>query len=161
MKRVAIILTLLVASISFTFGQSGTDPITLKKVTGGYQFFQADKMLTANQLVNAVKSNEQAYTIIKTAKSSYSFASVLGFAGGALVGWPLGTAMGGGEPEWAMAGLGAGLILIAIPISQNFNKKAKEAVDLYNGGLKESSFWDKNELRVTSTRDGVGLTLVF
>jgi len=60
-----------------------------------------------------------------------------------------------------MAGIGAGLIVVSIPISQSFNKKAKQAVDTYNGGLQTSSFWDKNELKLTMTGNGIGLTLNF
>jgi hypothetical protein len=86
---------------------------------------------------------------------------MLSCAGGFMVGWPIGTAIGGGDPEWAMAGIGAGLIVIAIPISSKFNKQAKLAVDTYNGGLPSSSFWDKNELRVSVTGSGIGLALRF
>ena len=56
-----------------------------------------------------------------------------------------------------MAGIGAGLIVVSIPISQSFNKKAKQAVDTYNGGLQTSSFWDKNELKLTMTGNGIEL----
>jgi hypothetical protein len=86
---------------------------------------------------------------------------MLSCAGGFMVGWPIGTAIGGGDPEWAMAGIGAGLIVIAIPLSLKFNKQAKQAVDTYNGGLFTSSFWDKNELIVSMTGNSVGLVLRF
>ncbi len=88
-------------------------------------------------------------------------AMIFSYAGVFMVGWPLGAAIGGGEPNWAMAGIGAGLIVVAIPISQNFNKKAKHAVETYHGGLQTSSFWDKNELKISMTGNGIGLTLNF
>jgi len=78
-----------------------------------------------------------------------------------MVGWPVGTAIGGGDPNWAMAGIGAGLIVVTIPISQKFNKQAKQAVDIYNLGLQETSFWDKRELRFSMNGNGLGLTLRF
>jgi hypothetical protein len=114
-----------------------------------------------NQLVNTMKPNDQAYNQIKSAQSTYTMAMIFSCAGGFMVGWPLGTAIGGGEPNWAMAGIGAGLIVVAIPISQSFNKKAKQAVEIYNGGLQTSSFWDKNELKLSKTGNGIGLTLSF
>lgn len=77
------------------------------------------------------------------------------------VGWSIGTVIGGGEPNWTMAGIGAGLIVVAILISQSFNKKVKHAVETYKGGLQTSSFWDKNELKLILTGNGIGLTLIF
>ncbi|MGV8830163.1 MAG: hypothetical protein ACWA6U_17785 [Breznakibacter sp.] len=161
MKRFAIIITLLTVAYSFTNGQVSTDSILLKKVFGGYQFYQGDKRLNMNQLVKAMESNEQAYNEIKSAQSAYILSSIVGSVGGFMVGWPIGTALGGGEPNWTMAGIGAGLIVVSIPISHSFNKKAKHAVETYNGGLQTSSFWDKNELRLSLTGNGIGLTLNF
>jgi len=114
-----------------------------------------------NQLVNTMKPNDQAYQQIKSAQSSYTLATIIGGVGGFMVGWPIGTALGGGEPNWTMAGIGAGLIVVSIPITQSFNKKAKQAVETYNGGLRTSSFWDKNELKLSMTGNGIGLTLNF
>ena len=161
MKRIAIIMTLLTVACSFTYGQTSTDSISMKKVFGGYQFYQGDKRLNMNQLVKAMKPNEKAYKEIKSAQSTYTLSTIVGFAGGFMVGWPIGTAIGGGEPNWTMAGIGAGLIVVSIPITQSFNKKAKQAVETYNGGLQTSSFWDKNELKLSLTGNGIGLTLNF
>jgi len=46
------------------------------------------------QLVNTMKINEQAYMQIKSAQSTYTMAMILSYAGGFMVGWPLGTAIG-------------------------------------------------------------------
>lgn len=161
MKKTAIILTLLTVCMTFTFGQTVSDSISMKKVFGGYQFYQGEKRLNMSQLVNSMKTNEQAYKRIKSAQSTYTMAMIFSYAGGFLVGWPIGTAIGGGEPNWTMAGIGAGLIVVSIPISQNFNKKAKQSVETYNGGLQTSSFWDKNELKLSMTGNCIGLTLNF
>jgi len=161
MRKIAIILTLLVVSMSFTFGQTASDSISMKKVFGGYQFYQGEQRLNVNQLVNTMKPNNQAYQQIKSAQSTYTLATIIGGVGGFMVGWPIGTALGGGEPNWTMAGIGAGLIVVSIPISQSFNKKAKQAVETYNSGLQTNSFWDKNELKLSLTGNGLGLTLNF
>ena len=161
MRKIAIILTLLAVSMSFTFGQTASDSISMKKVFGGYQFYQGEQRLNVNQLVNTMKPNNQAYQQIKSAQSTYTLATIIGGVGGFMVGWPIGTALGGGEPNWTMAGIGAGLFVVSIPISQSFNKKAKQAVETYNSGLQTSSFWDKNELKLSLTGNGIGLTLNF
>ncbi|MCG6190790.1 hypothetical protein [Maribellus maritimus] len=161
MKKTAIILALLTLSITFTFGQTGNDFISMKKVFGGYQFYQGEQRLNMNQLVKIMKPNELAYKQIKSAQSNYTMAMIFSYAGGFMVGWPVGTAIGGGEPNWALAGIGAGLIAVSIPISSGFNKKAKLAVDNYNEGLPTSSFWDKSELKLAMTENGFGLVLSF
>lgn len=120
MRKIAIILTLLVVSMSFTFGQTASDSISMKKVFGGYQFYQGEQRLNVNQLVNTMKPNNQAYQQIKSAQSTYTLATIIGGVGGFMVGWPIGTALGGGEPNWTMAGIGAGLFVVSIPISQSF-----------------------------------------
>ncbi len=161
MKKIALILALLAVSMSFIFGQTASDSITMKKVFGGYQFYQGEQLLKMGDLTSAMVLNKEAYKQIKAAQSTYTMASILSYAGGFLVGWPLGTVIGGGEPNWTLAAVGAGLIVVSIPISQSFNKKAKQAVDTYNGGLQTSSFWDRNELNLSMTGNGIGLTLNF
>ena len=141
--------------------ENPTDSISIKKVFGGYQFYQEGKRLNMKQLVNTMKPNEQAYQMIKSAQSTNTIATILGFAGGFMVGWTLGTSLGGGDPNWTVAGIGAGLIIVAIPVSQKFNKKARQAVNTYNSQLQASSFWNKNELRFLTTGNGVGFVLNF
>jgi len=133
----------------------------MKKVFGGYLFYQNDKRLNMSQVVKAMQPNEQAYKEIKAAQSTYTLSVVLGGAGGFLVGWPLGTALGGGDPEWIMVGIGAGLIVVSIPVTQKFNKQAKSAVHTYNAGVKTSSIISKPELRIGLSGSGIGLNIRF
>lgn len=159
MRKIAIILVLLTAKMSIAYGQTASDSISMKKVFGGYQFYQGEQRLNMNQLVNTMKPNEQAYELIKSAQSTNTMAMILSYAGGFMVGWPVGTAIGGGEPNWSLAGIGAGLIVLSIPISQSSNKTARQAVETFNSGLETSSFWDKNKLKLSLTANGIGLTL--
>lgn len=78
-----------------------------------------------------------------------------------MVGWPLGSALAGAKPEWIMAGIGAGLIAVSIPITRKYNKQAKSAVDEYNGGLETSSIFNKTEVKMALTGNGIGLALRF
>ena len=147
-----LILIGLNIEISFMFAIAGI---------GFSKMLPKNKRLKMNQLVKTLEPNEIAYMEIKAAQTTYVLSMILGFTGGFLIGWPVGAALGGGEPNWAMAAVGAGLIVVTIPISNKFNKQAKSAVDNYNSGLVTSSFWDKNELNFTVSDNGVGLTLRF
>lgn len=161
MKKITLLVTLLTIGAVYTSGQTSTDTIAMNKVFGGYQFYQGDQRLSMSQLVKSMEPNEQAYKQIKSAQSTYTMAMIFNYAGGFMIGYPIGTALGGGEPNWTLAGIGAGLVIVAIPISQSFNKKAKQAVDTYNSGLQTSSFWNKNVLELSMNGNGIGLTLRF
>lgn len=162
MKQVLSIILLIFCCLSYTSAQSAADSITVKKVFGGYQFRQAGKLLSLNQLSKVLKTNEEAWDQYKSAQTNYALALVFSGAGGFLIGRPIGTAIAGGEPNWALAGIGAGLVIVAIPIAAGYNTKAKQAVQTYNSGLqKTSSFWDRNQLKLTLTGNGIGFALKF
>ena len=158
MKQTLFALVLSIAVLPLCNAQK----IETEKVFGGYTYTQDGENLKMNQLVKTMESNQQAFDLIKKAQSSNTLASVFGFAGGGLVGWPVGTAIGGGDANWVLAGVGAGLIAIAIPISMNANKKANEAVDIYNASLNTTSYQEvKTEFNIIGNAQGVGLSIRF
>ncbi len=138
-----------------------TSAVTMEKTFGGYNFYHEGRRLQMNQLVALMKHNDLAYRQIKAAQSNYTLAMILSSAGGFMIGWPLGSALAGGDPNWALAGIGAGLVVVSIPISQHFNKQAKEAIGTFNGGLVADSFWDTHELNIAMGGNGIGLAFHF
>ena len=154
------ILTLFFALTAMTFCTA--QRIEMKKVFGGYKYTQNGNLMSMRDLVNTMESNKQAFDLIKKAQSNNTLASIIGFAGGGLIGWPIGTAVGGGDPNWTLAGIGAGLVAVGIPISSSANKKAKQAVELYNSSLGSTSFYEtKPELKVIANGNGIGLSMNF
>lgn len=157
-----IYLTIILNGFVLTlFGQAPTDSISMIKVFGGYQFYQHQKVLKVSVLDDAMSSNEQAYKEIKAAQSTYTLATIVSGIGGFMVGWPLGTAVGGGDPNWTLAGIGVGLIVISIPINQKFNRQAKEAIKTFNKGYRETSFLERLEINLAFTGNTVGLKMRF
>ncbi len=82
-------------------------------------------------------------------------AQVLGGIGGALVGWQLGTYIGGGEPNWTLAAVGGGLIAVAIPLEiidknrgngRGYRAQAEKPTGQYN-------------ICLVSNRQGVGIAV--
>jgi len=124
-----ILLSLL--SICFSL-LSEAQEIKAYKTFGGVRFEMDTVTLSLKQVLEIVKVNPEAYAELKRAKSNYSAAGVLGFAGGVLIGIPLGTALAGGNPEWGLAAGGAGLILASIPFTTAFRGHTMQALDLYN-----------------------------
>jgi hypothetical protein len=128
MKRIVFVslLTLCFSKVSLA------QEIKAYKTFGGVRFQMDTLTLGLNQVLDIVKENPKAYAELKRAKSNYSAAGVLGFTGAVLIGFPIGTAIAGGDPEWGLAAGGAALILASIPFTTAFRGHTMEALDIYN-----------------------------
>lgn len=132
--------------------------ITMHKSFGGVRFERDTVAISIKQVASLLEEEPLAYDQFKKARVNSVAASVLGFAGGLLVGIPLGTALVGGDPEWGLALGGAALIGISIPLDKAFKRHAQSALDVYNQKLT-SQHMIKPE--VFFTANGVGLKIKF
>ncbi len=159
-RKVLLNLLGLVLCIS-AFSQTPKDSIQVTKVFGGYKFESNGKILTFGNMLKMMKDNPEAYQYMEKAKGSAGIANVLGFAGGFMIGWPLGTSMGGGKPNWALAGVGCGLLIVAIPLASSSNKNAKLAIDKFNAERKGLSYRDQYDLKLGFNPNGLALVFRF
>lgn len=163
-KLISLMKTLF---ISLVFICTSLAPLTaqeiqVEKTFGGYKYTQNGQSLTIGDMVRIMEPNEEALPVMKQARSNKTFAGILGFAGGFCIGYPIGQAIAGNDPVWTLAGVGAGLIIIAIPISNSANKKAKRAVGLYNASIGESSFHYRSpQLELMTGDHGLGICVRF
>jgi hypothetical protein len=160
MKKIYLLITVALISTS-SFSQTNSNEIFIRSSFFGTQYLQNGKRLTMSQMADLMQSNAEAYRNIKSAKAGNTWAGILGGIGGALIGYPIGTAIGGGDPNWALAAAGAGLVVVAIPISVSVNKKAKTAVTLYNEGLKTTSGAPALQMQIHLTTSAVGMKFNF
>lgn len=148
--------------ISFTInlaGQVPSDSIQIKKRLGPV-FQQNGINLTPNQLMSITKSNPAAYAEMKKANSNYVASLFFQIPGGFLIGYPIGTAIGGGDPNWTMAAIGAGLVIVAIPLVSGYNRHATNSVRIYNKGFKSSSM-PAMSMSFGTTANGIGFRVKF
>lgn len=157
MKKLLSILVFTIVTSSVVSAQK----IEMKKVFGGLVFEQQGKTLLLKDMESIMKENKKAVALIQSAKTNQTWSLVLGTTGGALVGFPIGTAIGGGEPEWAIAGVGAALIIATIPIVKGFNRKTKKAVDLYNNGVSSTSYQFQPSFNLKISGTNVGISMNF
>ncbi len=158
MKKAILTITIILISMTFCFAQK----IEVKKVFGGYKYFQNGQKLTMNTLSETMKENTSAFELIKKAKSNNTISFILGGVGGALIGYQLGQEISEKDANWAVAGVGAGLIVIAIPISSKVNKQTNRAVEMYNSSLNSTTYNSFNpEFNIISNENGIGLALNF
>jgi hypothetical protein len=158
MKKALYTLILTIAAMSIGNSQE----IHMEKVFGGYKYTQNGQLLRMGQMVKIMKPNEEAFKLVKKARTNNTVAGIFGGAGGALIGWPLGTALGGGDPEWGMAAIGAGLIVVGIPFATAANKNAKQAVALYNASLNSNTSSNfEPQFQLISSSNGIGISMTF
>ncbi len=106
--------------------------IKMYKTFGGVRYEMDTLVLSPKQVLEVLKSNPVAFEEFKRAKVNYNIAGVLGFTGGMLIGFPIGTAIAGGDPEWGLAAGGVGLLLASIPFNRAYKGRAFGAIELYN-----------------------------
>lgn len=158
MKKIIIFCLVLFTCFALK-AQNQSDSIQIEMKFGTNYIYQGKK-LNPRQLLNVMEVNPEAYDVMKKAKRNYDAAQVFSFIGGALIGYPIGTAIGGGDPNWLLAGIGVGVVGVAIPFSIAFNKNARSAVALYNEGLRTLGHQNV-EMKLGMSANGVGLTVTF
>lgn len=154
-----ILFCLFACFSSFLLAQS--DSITTTRIFGGYKFEQNGQVLKSKMLLEIMESDPEAYAMMKKAKSNLDVGSVFAGAGGFLVGWALGTMLGGGEFNPVIAGIGAGCLAIGIPVSSGGSKLAVKAAGIYNSNLEGTAFEQGLQLRFGTSTYGIGLTMTF
>jgi hypothetical protein len=85
-------------------------------------------------MVTIMKPNIIASNHINQARTNNTFAQILNIPGGLLVGYPIGTAIAGGDANWTLAIVGGGLIALSVPFLTATNRHSKKAVEHYNAG---------------------------
>jgi hypothetical protein len=131
MLRLFAILSFILITIT-SFSQSSHGDLRMEKTFGGVKFFEGSRIRKPREVLQIMEVNPEAYVEFKKAKSSYDAAQVFGFVGGFMIGWPIGTAIGGGEPQWGLAAGGAAVLLLSVPISNGFKRHASKAISIYN-----------------------------
>jgi hypothetical protein len=156
-SKITLFFIGLVFICSKALAQNQVDPIVIKKNSGTH-FTQNDKNLKIKQLIFITENSPDALAVMKKARINTGIANTLGFVGGGMVGWQLGQAVAGGTPNWVLAGVGAGIIIVAIPISIQAKNQTIEAIELYNNGLPQTEV-NKLKLDLLMGFNGVGLKL--
>ena len=148
---------------TFSFAANAqVNQIESRKTLGTYQYFQKNGVKLNNKQVQLkMAPGSEAYRLMQSARSNNTIAGIFSFIGGGLIGWQFGTALGGGEPNWSMAGVGAGFVAVGIPFNTAFNKKSQQAVQLYNAGLTNGSSYRQPEIKLGFAGTGLGLQLRF
>ena len=156
MKKLAIIFVTLFSVFQYSKAQIKEGNLILEKS----RIYQDGRLLKPKEVLNIMQSSPEAFNEFKKAKSNYDAANVFGFIGGFMVGWPLGTALGGGDPQWGIAAGGAAALLLSIPMTVGYKKHARNAIDNYNRGDQPSASL-RTSVQMNFTGTGVRFVVEF
>lgn len=121
------------------------DTIQYQKASLSYKFTLNNELLTLKRMNELMQGNPTSMGYYKKAKSTTGIITVLSFAGGFMIGYSLGTMLGGGQPNLGLAAVGCGLLVITLPIASSADKNLLKTVKAYNQD-KPLSFKNKYDL---------------
>ncbi len=158
MKR----LFLIVCFLTLTSVCCEAQFISAEKKIGGYEFYQDGQRVKLKELVRIIDTNDEARSLMKMAQSEKVISSIIGYGGGFMMGYSLGSWVNRGELRWSVLGVGAGLALVSIPVSRGAYDKALRAVGIYDDALESSVFRKKKpELGLIVSGNGIGVAIAF
>jgi outer membrane lipoprotein SlyB len=161
MKKIVLLCGFMAVCIgNHLFGQTPTGLIESRKLAMGELYYLGNERLTMRRLSEITIHNPLAHREIKLARTCNVFGAILGAAGGACIGYPLGTLIGGGQPNWVIAGVGAGFLLIGLPIAIAGDRHVAKGVALYNQGIQEASVTTVH-LQLVFNPTGIGVVMRF
>ena len=160
MTRITILISFL-ALLTLNINAQTDSIVATTKVLGGYKFEHNDKVVNQKAMLIIMSEHQEAMSYMSRAKTYYDLSIVLGCSVGVLIGWPIGTAICGGDPNWVLAGIGASLSVLLIPLAIAGNTNALNAIAIYNSSLNSTSFQNEIKLDLGLTSHGIGLKLTF
>ena len=155
------LITLVIACFCLSLGaQTRSDSILVVKKAMGTAFQKDGMYLTPRQLTDLSRNYPDALSEMKKAKANLGAMSVFSYAGGFMIGWPIGTALAGGKANWTLAGVGAAFVVLSIPFANGYTNHAKNAVRIINSH-RGISMLPQPQYRLGFTGSGIGLQLRF
>ena len=153
MKHLILLFTLLLSTTLFS------QEITTEKG----RFFTQGKKISNNEVKTLLASNTEASALFKSSRTKSTVGGFLiGFGGGLIIADLLTGATADVKYPTGLTYVGLAAVIISIPVLSGRNKKEKNAISLYNEGLKKSATNDSNfELNIVSNQRGYGLQFQF
>jgi hypothetical protein len=137
-SRLILLHAVMLASVS-AFGQD--KEIQAYRTFGGMRFEMDTLTLTHRQVGELLSINPAAMVDFQKARRSNVISGVLGFGGAMLLAIPVFSAILGGDPEWALAAGGAGMLIASIPFNRAYQRNSESAIKTYNAGLSQSRLY--------------------
>lgn len=160
-KKSIIFIFCLTICIS-VFSQTNKDSIQMIKVGNNYRCEQNGHILNLRQLTGIMKTDKEATAHLKLAKLSNDISVLLGFTGGVLIGYPIGSYIAGKGVNLSMFAVGIGFLIVDIPLNIATKRNLTRAINRYNSSISGTGLINKAcDLHMGITQNGIGITLKF
>jgi hypothetical protein len=162
-KVLFLLFTIAVFVSNEGFSQEQVPNLAIPRKSNGSGKENVGNIPSAKQLLLLTRKNEEAYKEAQRAQVYQTTGSVLGFAGGFMVGYGIGAAIKGESIDGTLAGFtGAGglLLLGSVPFHLAAATHAKESIRIYNNGLRQTG-QIKYDLQVGVAFNKIGFTFHF
>lgn len=127
----------------------------------GYTIYQGEERLSMFKIMTLMAPNPAAYKSMNACRNLRMLSGVFGLVGGGFIGYPLGTAVGGGDPNWNLLAIGFAVVGVGVPFSIKARKKAEEAVNLWNSGAQSRTPSRQSYYYAIGDGNGLGLGIRF
>ena len=120
-----------------------------------------DVKLDPNQLLDLLSTNPQLANEVNSMRLTYLMEVLTKGVGSVMIAYPLYDLLADSpDVNWELGAVGLGLIAVSIPFDIRFKKKAREAIDTWNG---EISYNESNSLnlKLALAPTSVGFRLEF
>ena len=159
MKNLFIFSVFVLTSTLATFAQSTNIEVVEKGLFKNKVYVKCGIEMTPMQLVNLFGKDPNLKDYYKPIALNNAASAVLNAIGSALIFWPLAESLyDKSDPNWNLAYIGAGCIVLSIPFKNAYNKHARRAVQYYNSGYQKTSAVHFN-LNLDS--NGLGIAMKF
>lgn len=153
-----LLLFLFVTAVSTLSAQTTNNTISIvKRSNGQVAYMKGGIPLMSMQLKDVMYDYPEARNYMQKAKANQIIGIVFAATGGYLIGYPIGTAIGGGDADWSIAAIGAGVVAIAFAFDRGSKLNIRDAVEAYNKAVKEKNA----RLSFGFTPSGIGLQIQF
>jgi hypothetical protein len=158
MRKIIVSLLFIISCFSL-YSQYQSDSIQIKRRFG--TVYQLDgKTIGPYRILQVVKTDPAAYRQMKTAIIYYDMSSAFAGISGCFMGDFAASITFEHDPNWTMAAISAGMLLVAIPLSIGYDSHARSAVGLYNSSLRYYP-GKKTEMKFACTSNGLTVRLIF
>ena len=140
------------------------DTIRIEKIgLGGRKYYKNDVKLNYRDLKIVVFNNQKAYLWAEKAKRNHTWSYISAFFAGYCFSYAIinSSDYGGTRSEFVVGILSTTVSIVLIKRANNY---AKNGIDIYNTGLKSTSYYKYKfnpDLRLGFTNNGVGLVMKF
>lgn len=172
MKRIIILLTMLLVLCNLAQAQTQTEPITVSRQNGFKLYLLNGEEKSLKELKDIMMCDPIAYVDMYQARAYQKAAHILGYSGLSCLGaysiFYFSKVALHAKPSqllqvvaYSVAAAGVALTIDGIIYGLVSNKKAKNAIEIYNSRVQPTAFWDTHDLKLNLTGNGIGIAFCF